>query len=178
MTTTAGDVVSQLRAMDDFLLLKFFKWYTNEVVQALDLDRDCLLSGVGSLRDDPRLAAAFELLEGRERAALSRKEAVTVARFTLEALAVHPNFRESLERELANYEDDEMPADIVLSLGFAAVAVILASTTKFRIVYKNGKLSVEVGKEPANPEMLKRIVEPLAGAARVLSQGAANPTPE
>ena len=117
-------------------------------------------------KEDPALSRVLDLPADQARTSLSQADAVVVARSTLEAMACHPNFEGGLKDALDGFVDDEMPADIILAVGFAASMIIVAATTKLRIGFKDGKVEGEIVKDAATPEMLKEVMGPLATAAK------------
>lgn len=162
----SNELVGRLNQLDDFRLLRFFQRFGQDVVNALNIDRDVLLRQVDSrTRSDPALAGAFTISEEKSRKPLSRADALVVARCTLEALARHPGFEDALESSLDDFEDEEMPADILLALGFAASMIILAATTRIRVAFKDGKIEGEIAKDAASPETLREVMGPLGTAS-------------
>ena len=66
---------------------------------------------------------------------------------------------------LDGFVDDEMPAGIILALGFAATMIIVAATTSLRVTVKDGKIEGEVVKEVASTELVDGVVGSLTKAA-------------
>lgn len=165
------ELVLRIRELDNFRLLRFFDKFGRDIVSSIDLDRESLINQMSSTaRDLPEVSSVLDLSAEQAQKSLSTSDAVAVARNTLEAMASNPNFEDGLKDALDGYIDDEMPASVILALGFAASMIIVAATTRLRIKFEDGKVKGEIVKEVASTEMVTGVVESLTKAAGAVVQ--------
>ncbi len=125
MPTSAHTLQAKLEKMNDFQLLRFFDYFSNEVFRGMDTSVGEI---VGSMPSDqqlmPEMLAAQRLDDTLAGEAIPKAEAVQFARNLLHSWAETPPFSPLLETALDQYRDTEQSADVILAVG-AAISMVL-----------------------------------------------------
>lgn len=125
MSSTAHPLQARIEKMNDFQLLRFFDYFTNEVFRGLHTSLEEIM---GSMPVDqqllPEVLATQRLDDALSAQAIPKAEAARFARNTLHSWAETTPFSELLENALNQYRDTEQSADVILAVG-AAVSMVL-----------------------------------------------------
>jgi hypothetical protein len=161
----SDDLSQRLLALNDYKLLRFFKHFSQTVLDALDMDREQLVAAASIQALPVAVAAVADVTQDQAKAALEPKIAVECARTLLLQLASQPGTRDALRASLDSYGDEEMFVGVILAVGLAASMIIVAATTRLKLTFKDGKVIGSITKDAASADVIKAAVGPLADIA-------------
>jgi hypothetical protein len=163
-------IIEQINKFDDFQVTRFFNHLSRVIFSGLKEREEELISLLPTeIKESKNLSPIFELSSDEKGETLDAENAAACARNVLLAMAQQPGLEEILAEELKAYKDDEMFAGIILAVGAAAAMILFTATTKGEATYEAGKWKIQIGKEPAPPELVKKTLDPIAKAAGELA---------
>jgi hypothetical protein len=149
----------KIQAMDDFQVVRFFEAFAQQLVVGTQTPFDAIK---GSIPGSIKALAGWEGIEGLspERAAqvMEPTAAVETTRTLLTHLAEDATFGPLMNDFLASYRDDELVADVILTVGLVATVLLMAAAIEFEgqiggVKFKKGKV---------DHKMISAVVEPFA----------------
>lgn len=164
----AVDPLTQINHLGDFEVLRFYEHWARLLFNDLDLDVAGMTAQLRATEAATALAPALEVSGSARQQALDFADSVECARTTLEAFAVHLDFRDAMSQALDDYRDEAMVAEVILAVGMAASMIIVAATTHFEVRYSNGHLSAAIAKDISSPKLVSAVLDPLAKIAQKL----------
>lgn len=153
-------VQERIQAMDDFIIVRFFDQFGKAVLNNTELSLD---EAVESVPDSVRALPGFSQMvkQGldQEDTYLSAADSAQMARGVLLALSQDAALAPMLESELAKFKDDKLVVDVILSIGFVSMMILISATTEVK--FSNGKWTIKKG--PATPEMVRGVLTAFTG---------------
>ena len=151
----------KIQAMDDFQVVRFFEAFAQQLVEGTQTSLDAIK---GSVPRSIKALDGWEGIEGLspERAAqiMEPTTAVETTRTLLTHLAQDATFGPLMNDFLASYRDDELVADVILSVGLVATVLLMAAAIEFE-----GKIGgVKFKKGKVDHKVISAVVEPFAKA--------------
>jgi hypothetical protein len=149
----------KIQAMDDFQVVRFFEAFAQQLAAGTQTSFDAIK---GSIPPSIKSLAGWEGIEGLspERAAqvMEPTAAVETTRTLLMHLAEDATFGPLMNDFLASYRDDELVADVILTVGLVATVLLMAAAIEFEgqiggVKFKKGKV---------DHKMISAVVEPFA----------------
>jgi hypothetical protein len=157
------NLVEQINTLDDFRAVRFFQHFNQMLLDGVVDDVDQLLEKVpSSIRTMPEYETIERVALGETEAQLTDVESIAISRKFLEILTQDAAISPLLEKAWETYPTKELgAAKTILSAGLAASSVIIVAASD--VEFKVGN-DFYFHKPPANPELVKAIVEPFAKA--------------
>jgi hypothetical protein len=121
---------SRFDGMNDFQLLRFFDYFSQQVFQGADVQLSDIMGSLSAADQlSPLMLATLRMDDATAGTPLSKPEAARLSRVVLNYWATQPPFDALLEAALLQYRETEQAADTILAVG-AAVSMVLFSLSQ------------------------------------------------
>ncbi len=150
-----SETIKLIQTMDDFRLLRFFKYFSTTLFNKVDADAETIIAELPEeVKNIPDMKAVMNNQE-QYSMPLEPDEAIKFARQSLLQLATNENTGPALAEAIKNYRDDEQSAEVILAMGGVVSFIMLLATSQIKYESKKGWL-IDLG---GNREGLKDITE-------------------
>ena len=121
-----------IQAMDDFQVVRFFEAFAQQLVVGTETPFDAIKGSIPrSIKALPGWEGIESLSPERAAQVMEPTTAVETTRTLLPHLAEDPTFGPLMDEFLASYRDDELVADVVLTVGLVATVLLMAAAIEF-----------------------------------------------
>jgi hypothetical protein len=127
---TMNHVQQRLNAMNDFQVLRFFDFFSQQIFQGSQVELADLMGSLpASAQLSPLMMATTRLDDPTAGTVLTKQESAQVSRVVLQYWAENAPFDALLEAALSQYKETEQAADTILAVG-AALSMVLFSLSQ------------------------------------------------